>query len=237
MPGPRHGKRQSCRWAARGSAPSVTSGPQGKAWRAERLACRRGSQPPPSECPCRQSTDRAEPRSKRGSRRSSRPRLRPPRTETSGPARCSSRQSKAPGGTQAHEVPGPPRAKPRCRAAGCPGYTQTESSAPNREGGPQPSRGKQHEGRTGNLERRPGAKQGQRMKTMPRPHARGARSCARRPTGRSRAANPSLITKQGTKEERGRAGRRRRRRGRGHHAGAGAEMLREEPERSARPRH
>ena len=48
--GPRHGGRQSCRRAARGGAPSVTSGPRAKAWTAGRLPCPRGTQPLPSAC-------------------------------------------------------------------------------------------------------------------------------------------------------------------------------------------
>ena len=229
--GPRTGRRQSCRRAARGGAPSAPSGPRAKARAAGRLPCPGGTQPLPSACLYRQAMLRDEPRSKREPRNSSRPRWRPPRTETSGPARGSSRQSRAPGGSQAREARGPPRAKPKCRAAGCHGCTRTESSAPNKEGGHQPSHGKQREGRTGNLERRPGAKQGQRMKTMPRPHARGARSCARRPTRLSQAANPSLVTKQGASEKRGRArgggegGGRTQSRGRSRNAAGGAETI------------
>ena len=203
--GPRTGRRQSCRRAARGGAPSAPSGPRAKARAAGRLPCPGGTQPLPSACLYRQTMLRDEPRSKREPRNSSRPRWRPPRTETSGPARGSSRQSRAPGGSQAREARGPPRAKPKCRAAGCHGSKRTGSSAPNKEGGRQPSHGKQRGERTDNPGQRPGAKQGQRMKTMPRLHARGARSCARRPTGLSQAANPSLVTKQGASEKRGRA--------------------------------
>jgi len=240
-PGPRAGRRQPSRLAVRGGAPGVPNGSRAEARAAGRQSSPGGTRPLPSACLYWQTRLRDEPRSKRGPRSSSRPRWRPLRTGSSGPVRGSSRRSRAPGGSPVREARGPPRAKPKCRAAGCHGSKRTGSSAPNKEGGRQPSHDTQCGERTDRPERRPEAKQGQRTKTMPQLHARGARSCARRPTRLSQAANPSLVTKQGASEKRGRArgggegGGRTQSRGRSRNAAGGAktasaaQALREQP--------